>query len=234
MERGNAFVPHDLLGPDLLISRLYTDPQVQRFVAACFELDEVHELADPLAGLCLNVLTPGREHPWHFDTNEFAVSLLTQAPEAGGRFEYCPDIRSAQSECFDDVAGVLAGRLPDLVRQVEVRPGALQLFRGRYALHRVTAVEGTVPRHSAIFAYSRRPGVIGSVERTRQLFGPVLPEHLVAEGHGVRTDALLDWRGTASPAAASSASSSSSSARALRSCRAKTSRCALTALGVLR
>ncbi len=165
---------------------------------------------------------------------EFAVSLLTQAPEAGGRFEYCPDIRSAQSECFDDVAGVLAGRLPDLVRQVEVRPGALQLFRGRYALHRVTAVEGTVPRHSAIFAYSRRPGVIGSVERTRQLFGPVLPEHLVAEGHGVRTDALLDWRGTASPAAASSASSSSSSARALRSCRAKTSRCALTALGVLR
>jgi hypothetical protein len=201
MERGNAFVPHDLLGPDLLISRLYTDPQVQRFVAACFELDEVHELADPLAGLCLNVLTPGREHPWHFDTNEFAVSLLTQAPEAGGRFEYCPDIRSAQSECFDDVAGVLAGRLPDLVRQVEVRPGALQLFRGRYALHRVTAVEGTVPRHSAIFAYSRRPGVIGSVERIRQLFGRVLPEHLAAEGvRGPdRRAAGLAWNGVSRP-----------------------------------
>jgi hypothetical protein len=191
MERGNAFVPRDRLPRDLLISRLYTDPQVQRFVAACFELDEVHELADPLAGLCLNVLTTGREHPWHFDTNEFAVSLLTQAPEAGGRFEYCPDIRSAQSECFNDVAGVLAGRRCELVHQVEVRPGALQLFRGRYALHRVTAVEGVTPRHSAIFAYSRRPGVIGSVERTRQLFGRVLPEHLAAEG-AVRGDALLD------------------------------------------
>ena len=191
MERGNAFVPRDRLSRDLLISRLYTDPQVQRFVAACFELDEVHELADPLAGLCLNVLTTGREHPWHFDTNEFAVSLLTQAPDAGGRFEYCPDIRSADSECFDDVAGVLAGGRPDLVHHVEVRPGALQLFRGRYALHRVTAVEGVTPRHSAIFAYSRRPGVIGSVERTRQLFGRVLPEHLAAEG-AVRGDALLD------------------------------------------
>ena len=192
MERGNAFVARDLLGPDLVISRLYTDSTVQRFVAACFELDEVHELADPLAGLCLNVLTTGREHPWHFDTNEFAVSLLTQAPEAGGRFEYCPDIRSAQSECFDDVAGVLAGRRPDLVRQVEVRPGALQLFRGRYALHRVSAVEGATARHSAIFAYSRHPGVIGSVERTRQLFGRVLPEHVAAEGREVRDDALLD------------------------------------------
>ena len=192
MERGNAFVARDLLPADLVICRLYSDPEVQRFVAACFELDEVHELADPLAGLCLNVLTTGREHPWHFDTNEFAVSLLTQAPEAGGRFEYCPDIRSADSECFDDVADVLAGRRPDLVHQVEVRPGALQLFRGRYALHRVTAVEGATPRHSAIFAYSRRPGVVGSVERTRQLFGRVLPEHLAAAGHEVRTDALLD------------------------------------------
>ena len=192
MERGNAFVPRDRLGPDMVISRLYTDPQVQRFVAACFGLDEVHELADPLAGLCLNVLTPGREHPWHFDTNEFAVSLLTQSPEAGGRFEYCPDIRSAQSECFEDVAGVLAGRRPDLVHQVEVHPGALQLFQGRYALHRVSAVGGGVTRHPAIFAYSRRPGVIGSVERTRQLFGRVLPEHLAAEGRAARSDALLD------------------------------------------
>ena len=192
MERGNAFVARDLLAPDLVISRLYTDSLVQRFVAACFELDEVHELADPLAGLCLNVLTPGREHPWHFDTNEFAVSLLTQAPEAGGRFEYCPDLRSADAECFDDVAGVLAGRRRDLVHHVDVRPGALQLFRGRYALHRVSAVEGAVARHSAIFAYSRRPGVIGSVERTRQLFGRVLPEHLAAEGREVRGDALLD------------------------------------------
>ncbi len=192
MERGNAFVARDLLPQHLVISRLYTDPQVQQFVAACFELDEVHELADPLAGLCLNVLTPGREHPWHFDTNEFAVSLLTQAPEAGGRFEYCPDIRSAQDECFEDVGGVLAGRRPDLVRQVAVRPGALQLFRGRYALHRVSAVEGTTPRHSAIFAYSRTPGVIGAVERTRQLFGRVLPAHLAAAGQHVRTDELLD------------------------------------------
>ena len=192
MERGNAFVPRDALGPELVVSRLYTDPQVQAFVAACFDLPEVHELADPLAGLCLNVLTPGRAHPWHFDTNEFAVSLLTQAPEAGGRFEYCPDIRSARSECFADVAGVLAGERPDLVRWVEVLPGALQLFRGRYALHRVSAVEGSTARHSAIFAYSRRPGVIGSVERTRQLFGRVLPEHLAAEGRAVRGDALLD------------------------------------------
>jgi hypothetical protein len=56
----------------------------------------------------------------------------------------------------------------------------------------VSAVEGTTPRHSAIFAYSRTPGVIGAVERTRQLFGRVLPAHLAAAGQHVRTDELLD------------------------------------------
>ena len=78
-------------------SALYTSPRFQRFVADCFGLPEVHELADPLSALCLNVAArPGAGHPWHFDTNEFTVSLLTQRPEAGGEFEYCAGIRVAR------------------------------------------------------------------------------------------------------------------------------------------
>ena len=49
-----------------------------------------------------------------------------------------------------------------------------------------------VPRSAAIFAYTRRPGVIGRLARTRQLFGRVLPEHEQAERQRVRSDALLD------------------------------------------
>jgi hypothetical protein len=72
-----------------------------------------------------------------------------------------------------------------------LRPGYLQLFTGRYSLHRVTSVDGTA-RHSAIFAYSQRPGVIGTVARTRQLFGRVAAAHLAAEGRAVRVDQLMD------------------------------------------
>jgi len=103
MERGNAFVPRDRIEPAAIIHRLYTSPEFQRFVADCFELDQLYELADPLSGLVLNVIRPGRQHPWHFDTNEFTVSLLTSAPSDGGVFEYCPNIRTAQDERFDDV-----------------------------------------------------------------------------------------------------------------------------------
>ncbi|GAA2611607.1 arpA protein [Actinomadura fulvescens] len=189
-ERGNAFVARDRIPPASVIQQLYSSEPFQRFVARCFGLPRVFELADPLSGLCLNVLEPGREHPWHFDTNEFTVSMLTQEPESGGVFEYCPGIRSADAENFDDVRSVLEGRGEPLVRRLPLRPGDLQLFKGRYSLHRVSAVEGTRARHSAIFAYSERPGVIGSVARTRQLFGRVLPVHL--EAGTVRVDQLLD------------------------------------------
>ena len=138
--------------------------------------------------LTLNVIAPGRAHPWHFDTNEFTVSMLTQEADGGGVFEYCPNIRSATAENFDHVRAVLAGE-SGLVRRLGLRPGDLQLFLGRFSLHRVSTVDGKIARHSAIFAYSERPGVIGSPERTRQLFGRVLPEHLATT---VRGDELLD------------------------------------------
>ncbi len=192
MRRGNAFVARDQIPAGFAVHQLYRSEPFQRFVAACFGLPQVHELADPLAGCCLNVISPGLEHPWHFDTNEFAVSLLTQEPECGGEFEYCPNIRTAQAENFADVRAVLAGSGSHLVRRLTLRPGDLQLFLGRYSMHRVSAVQGTRARHSAIFAYTERPGVVGSLERTRQLFGRHLPAHHRGDAGAVRVDALLD------------------------------------------
>ncbi|GFH34990.1 HalD/BesD family halogenase [Streptomyces pacificus] len=191
-QRGNAFVARDRIPGDSLIGRLYSNDRFRDFVARCFGLPRLYELADPLSGLVLNVVPPGMEHPWHFDTNEFTVSMLTREAEHGGDFEYCPGIRSAREENFTAVRDVLDGRGDRLVRRLPLRPGDLQLFKGRYALHRVSPVGGGTARHSAIFAYSERPGVVGSVARTRQLFGRVLPEHLEAEGRAVRGDRLLD------------------------------------------
>lgn len=190
--RGNAFVPWDRIPTDAVIQSLYADRMFQRFVADCFELPRIHQLADPLAGLCLNVVAPGQSHPWHFDTNEYTVTLLTQRARDGGVFEYCPNIRSAEDENLEGVRSVLTGSGEHLVHRLTLCPGDLQLFKGRYALHRVTQVRGTAARHTAIFAYSARPGVIGSVERTRQLFGRVLPEHVAASSRSVRVDRLLD------------------------------------------
>jgi hypothetical protein len=191
MQRGNAFVARDLIPVNFTIHRVYSCALFKHFVANCFGLSRLYELADPLAGLCLNVVNPGMEHPWHFDTNEFTVSMLTQEAHGGGVFEYCPGIRSAQGENLDGVRAVLAGQGEPAIHRLPLRPGDLQLFKGRYSLHRVSSVRGQTARHSAIFAYSERPGVVGRVARTRQLFGRVLPQHLAAERSAAHIDQLL-------------------------------------------
>ena len=198
MQRGNAFVARDRIPADGLLQRLYNCAVFQQFVADCFGLSQIFPLADPLSGLCLNVIPPGREHPWHFDTNEFTVSLLTYEQEYGGLFEFCPNIRTADAENFESVRDVLYDENHEMVQRLCLRPGDLQLFKGRYSLHRVSRVEGQRARHTAIFAYTERPGVIGQPERTRQLFGRVLDVHLAASGRaadgrvGGRVDQLLD------------------------------------------
>jgi len=191
MERGNGFVARDCIPPDFLINRLFQNLPFQRFIAGCLGTARVFEFADPLAGLCLNVLKPGREHPWHFDTNEFTVRLLTQKPESGGVFEYCPDIRSPEDENLSAVCRVLQGGGGRHIHRIFLQPGDLFLFRGRYTLHRVSPVEGNMERHSAILAYTKEPGVIGTAERTRQLFGRLLPIHAAA-AKSPRGDGLLD------------------------------------------
>ena len=77
----------------------------------------------------------------------------------------------------------------DLVRSLVLEPGDLQIFKGRYSLHRVTALWGATPRYVAIFSYVEKPDLIGAPELTKQLYGWVLPIHL--KRAGLRGDVLL-------------------------------------------
>ncbi|GHB15117.1 HalD/BesD family halogenase [Salinicola rhizosphaerae] len=193
MERTSGFVTRDLIPADAVIHQLYVAPVMKRLVAECLNEEAVYEYADPFAGLVQNVLPPGTQQPWHYDTNEYIVSMMTEAPDAGGEFQYCPNIRTPAGENYAGVGAVI--REEDLFtpRTLALQPGDLQLFKGRYSLHRVTQVSGDRERHTAIFAYSQQPGVVGRLERTRQLYGRVSEAHIEAEKRReARADGLLD------------------------------------------
>ena len=197
LERSSGFIPGDSWEPGCATDVLFRSPSMARFLADCLEVPELHCYADPLAGLTANILDSGQQFTWHFDTNDFAVTVLVQEAERGGAFQYVPAIRSGQHEGFDAIQAVLesgdaAAERPE-VETLELRPGDLQIFRGRYSLHRVERVAAdSRPRHAAIFAYTEQAGVIGRVARTMQLFGRILPEHERAEVERVRSDPLLD------------------------------------------
>ena len=191
-ERSSGFIPGDAWSPVCAMDMLFRASQVCRLLADCLEIDDLHCYDDPLAGLTANILDAGQQFPWHFDTNDFAVTVLVQPADEGGLFEFAPAVRSADDEGFETVGALLRGGREG-VHTLDLQPGDLQIFLGRYSLHRVTRVAASSrPRHAAIFAYTRQPGVIGRVHRTRQLFGRVLREHEEAERRRVRNDDLLD------------------------------------------
>ncbi len=192
IERSSCFIPGDAWGAELAIDILFRSGELTSFLCACLEIESMHCYADPLAGLTANILNPGQQFAWHFDTNEFAVTLLIDEADEGGLFEYAPGIRNPDNENFEGIQRVLEDDR-ESVRTLDLRSGDLQIFKGRHSLHRVTRVpETSKPRHAAIFAYTLEPGVIGRLERTRQLFGRVLPAHEEAEKLRVRSDTLTD------------------------------------------
>jgi len=192
LERSSGFIPGDSWDTSCATDALFRAPELATFMADCLEIPAMHCYADPLAGLTANILDPGQQFTWHFDTNDYAVTVLVQEADEGGLFRYYPGIRSAEDEGFDAIQRVLEGD-DEGVHTLDLTPGDLQIFRGRYSLHAVTRVPAASrPRHAAIFAYTGEPGVIGRLERTRQLFGRVLPAHEEAERQRVRSDTLID------------------------------------------
>jgi hypothetical protein len=107
---------------------------------------------------------------WHFDRAEFTVTLLLQAPEAGGVFEYRRNLRTAAEPNYDGVAHLLAGEDPE-VRALAVRPGTLNVFAGYRSPHRVTPVSGDRMRLIAVLSFMEQPEVRFSAEDRRQFYG---------------------------------------------------------------
>ncbi len=188
-DRSNSFVPADNFGPDSHIRSIYEWPCFAAFVQQALDQDRFFRYADPLADVIVNVAEQGAGFPWHFDTNNFTVTLAIQNAEQGGEFEYCPNLRTRDEENYPGVAAVLNDQSSE-VKTLVLQPGDLQIFKGRYSLHRVRPLAGARRRYVAIYSFVEEPAMVGSPERTRQLYGRVLPIHL--ERAGRRADPLVD------------------------------------------
>ena len=188
-DRSNSFVPADNFGPDSLLRQIYEWPAFTAFIKQALGEENFYRYADPLADVIVNAAEEGGGFPWHFDTNNYTVTLAIQNSEAGGEFEYAPALRTPTDENYDEVEAVLDGT-STRVKTLDLEPGDLQIFKGRYSLHRVTPLQGDRLRLVAIFSFVEDPDMVATPERCRQLYGKVLPIHL--ERAGMRMDALVD------------------------------------------
>ncbi len=187
-ERSNAFIPADNFKNNGPLRTIHNYPFFDGFIKDCLNQKQIYRYSDPLADVIINLANKGNGFPWHFDTNNFTVTIAIQNAEEGGVFEYAPNIRK-KSENFKAVNRVIEGTSNKVV-SINLEPGDLQLFKGRYSLHRVTPISGKTNRYVAIISYVQEPNMVGSPERTKQLYGKVLPIHL--ERAGLRSDQFLD------------------------------------------
>jgi len=189
MDRDNGYLNSDLFEKDSEMKFLYAQEKLLNFISACLGVSPIYRWADPLACHAYNVMKPEGILPWHFDSCEFTLSILIQKSEKGGIFEYCPNIREPGNENFEEVKKVLDG---DRTRvcQLKLDPGDLQIFKGRFTLHRVTKVEGNRSRYLCIPAYVLDPWRVNTPEHSRAIYGKVLPIHI--ERNKPRADGLVD------------------------------------------
>lgn len=173
-KRNLAQVAADLIPEDCLLSRLYRSELMLAFLGAVTGLP-VYLNQDPYQSLNISVMGTGGCQQWHFDSGNLVTTLLLQAPESGGIFEYVPAIRSEENENFEAVEAVLDG-IHQGVLQNRLQAGTLSLFRGHYSLHRVTPVAGKRQRIQAILGYSTRPDLYGSIESSILHYGPRVAE----------------------------------------------------------
>ena len=155
---------------DGAVARLYDWPAFARFLAAAMDKPALFTMDDPLARINAMAYGPGEALNWHFDRSEFTTTLLLQAPEAGGAFEYRSALRTETEPNYDGVARLLAGEDPEL-RRLTLAPGTLNVFKGRNTAHRVTPVEGERARIIAVLSFYDRPGVRFTDEERISFYG---------------------------------------------------------------
>ena len=166
-----GLIADDQIPADSPLRTVYDDAAFRDFLCAVLGIDAIHPYADDLSSINVHFASAGRELGWHFDNSSFAVTMLLQAPEAGGTFEYVAGVRDADAGemAFDTVGAVLDGDHP--VETLAFAPGDLVLFRGRNAMHRVTPTEGSVTRLLVVFALNDRPGVALSDSALQTFYG---------------------------------------------------------------
>ena len=187
--RESGYLNSDDLETNSDLDTLYESDEMLKFVSDSLGVYPLYKWADPLGKNPYSVMHEDHYFPWHFDGNEFTLSILIQKADKGGLFEYSQDLRNENNENFDEVTKVLRGDRKT-VKSLDLKPGDLQIFKGRFSMHRVTKIEGKTSRYIALPTYVKDPYRVNKPEHSKQVYGKALPIHF--ERNNTKVDGLID------------------------------------------
>ena len=152
----NSTIAYADIQMDAPLRALYHCKELHNFITHVTGKSGIYPYIDQLSPLNIGVSQPGETLAWHFDTSDFATTLLLQAAAQGGEFEYIPRTRTIDNPAYGRVGQLLDGDRGG-VEIFDAKPGTLVLFQGRHAIHRVATVKGAKTRLTAILTYDEKP-----------------------------------------------------------------------------
>jgi len=166
-------VTHDQIPNDSPLRTLYEWPDFRVFLESVLDVP-VFPYADTLSSININYYEKGQQLGWHYDNASFAITLMVQAPEEGGEFEYLEKVRNQEAgeQGYTDTEAVIKGSLNP--KKLKMGEGALVLFRGRNSLHRVAPVASERARILVTLNFNTEPGVMLSELARMTFFGRIV------------------------------------------------------------
>ena len=163
-------VTHDQIPLNSPLRTLYEWPGFRSFLEAVLG-DSIFPYTDSLSSININYFERGQQLGWHYDNASFAVTLMVQAPEQGGEFQYLEQVRKYEDsdQGFTKTEDVVKGTLP--CKTLSMGDGALVLFRGRNSLHRVAPVTSDHARILVTLNFNTEPGIMLSELARMTFFG---------------------------------------------------------------
>ena len=163
-------VTHDQIPLNSPLRTLYEWSVFQSFLEALLS-NKIFPYTDNLSSININYFEKGQQLGWHYDNASFAVTLMVQAPEQGGEFQYLEHLRNFEEndQGFEKTEDVVKGRIP--CKKLNMGDGALVLFKGRNSLHRVTQVKSDHARILVTLNFNTEPGIMLSELARMTFFG---------------------------------------------------------------
>jgi hypothetical protein len=175
-------VASDLVPQDSLLRRVYDSELVMNFVAAVVNQPKIYQYGDEFQALNVMYMRDGGSRAWHYDGSDYVVTLMLQASDVGGDFEYAPFIRGEQVgvENFDQVQQLFRGNWA--TKTTRCMAGSLAIFNGRRSLHRVRTVFGKKERIQSVLSYAKTSGEHSTPEKNVTLYGKRVEDIYEARG----------------------------------------------------
>ena len=163
-------VTHDQIPLNSPLRTLYECAVFRGFLKVVLS-NSIFPYADKLSSINLNYFERGHQLGWHYDNASFAITLMVQAPEKGGEFQYLENLRNFENsyQGYTKTENLVKGRLA--YKTIIIRDGTLVLFRGRNSLHRVTPVKSDNARILATLNFNTERGIMLSEMARMTFFG---------------------------------------------------------------